>query len=212
MNDQSINRIEILRKYIDETLLNMTDVVERRCAYLHLYGVAQSYALIVLKREENVELAVMAEMLHDIYSYAMMDTVDHAHDSTTSAREILTGLQITNDAETEMICDAVYTYSDVKAGLEKQKAALLVVIVGLLDGRKVVLAVEPGYRKSTESWSEVLRDIKERGMNCPCSATGDGNLGIWGALANVYPGALEQRCWNHKMVNVLDKLPKKLQD
>jgi len=103
--------------------------------------------------------------------------------------------------------DGVY----VKAGLEKQKAALLVIIGGLLDGRKVVLAVEPGYRESTESWSGVLRDLKERGMNCPCLVVGDGNLGIWGALANIYPGALEQRCWNHKMVNVLDKLPKKLQ-
>jgi putative transposase len=103
--------------------------------------------------------------------------------------------------------DGVY----VKAGLEKEKAALLVVIASLVDGRKVVLAVEPGYRESTESWSEVLRDLNERGMNCPCSVTGDGNLGIWGALANVYPEALEQRCWNHKVVNVLDKLPKKLQ-
>ena len=103
--------------------------------------------------------------------------------------------------------DGVY----VKAGLEKEKAALLVVIAGLLDGRKVVLAVEPGYRESTESWSEVLRDLKERGMNCPCLVIGDGHLGIWGALANIYPTALEQRCWNHKMVNVLDKLPKKLQ-
>ncbi len=103
--------------------------------------------------------------------------------------------------------DGVY----VKAGLEKQKAALLVIIGGLLDGRKVVLAVEPGYRESTESWSGVLRDLKERGMSCPCLVVGDGNLGIWGALANIYPGALEQRCWNHKVVNVLDKLPKKLQ-
>jgi len=103
--------------------------------------------------------------------------------------------------------DGVY----VKAGLEKQKAALLVVIGGLLDGRKIVLAVEPGYRESTESWSEVLRDLKEHGMNCPCLVIGDGNLGIWSALANIYPEALEQRCWNHKMVNVLDKLPKKLQ-
>ena len=117
-------------------------------------------------------------------------------------RHSLEGLQVVY-----LWVDGVY----VKAGLEKQKAALLVVIGGLLDGRKVVLAVEPGYRESTESWSEVLRDLKERGMNCPCLVVGDGNLGIWGALANIYPGALEQRCWNHKMVNVLDKLPKKLQ-
>lgn len=110
--------------------------------------------------------------------------------------------------------DLVYLWVDgvyVKAGLEKTKAALLVVIGGLVGGRKVVLAVEPGYRESTESWSEVLRDIKQRGMNCPRLVIGDGNLGIWGALSNVYPEAPEQRCWNHKLVNVLDKLPKKVQ-
>lgn len=99
----------------------------------------------------------------------------------------------------------------VKAGLEKEKAALLVVIGGLSDGRKAVLAVEPGYRESTESWSGVSRSLKERGMNCPRAVTGNGNLGIWGALSNVYPGVLEQRCWNHNMLNVLDKLPKKVQ-
>jgi transposase-like protein len=108
----------------------------------------------------------------------------------------------------------VYVWVDgvyVKAGLEKEKAALLVVIGALLDGRKVILAVEPGYRESTESWSEVLRDLKGRGLNCPSLVVGDGNLGIWAALTNIYPAAQEQRCWNHKMVNVLDKLPKKLQ-
>jgi len=103
--------------------------------------------------------------------------------------------------------DGIY----VKAGLEKEKAALLVIVGGLADGRKVILAVKPGYRESTESWSGVLRDLKERGMNCPRLVTGDGNLGIWGALANVYPDAAEQRCWNHKIVNVMDKLPKKVQ-
>ena len=117
-------------------------------------------------------------------------------------RRSLEGLQVVY-----LWVDGVY----VKAGLEKEKAALLVVVAGLLDDRKIVLAVEPGYRESTESWSEVLRDLKKRGMNCPCLVVGDGNLGIWGALANIYPGAPEQRCWNHKMVNVLDKLPKKLQ-
>ncbi len=106
-----------------------------------------------------------------------------------------------------MWVDGIY----VKAGLEKEKAALLVVVGGLLDGRKVILAVLPGYRESTESWSGVLRDLKERRLNCPRLVIGDGNLGIWGALSNVYPDAAEQRCWNHKIVNVLDKLPKKAQ-
>jgi predicted hydrolase (HD superfamily) len=107
-----MNRIEILRKYIDEILLNMTDVEERRCAYLHLYGVAQSCTLIALKRGENAELATMSGMLHDIYSYAKMETKDHAHKGATLAREILTSLQITNDDETKLICDAIYTHSE----------------------------------------------------------------------------------------------------
>ena len=110
--------------------------------------------------------------------------------------------------------EVVYLWVDgvyVKAGLEKDKAALLVAIGGLSDGQKVVLAVEPGYRESTESWSGMLRDLKQRGMNSPRVVVGDGHLGIWGALSNVYPQAGEQRCWNHKIVNVLDKLPRKVQ-
>jgi putative transposase len=110
--------------------------------------------------------------------------------------------------------ELVYLWVDgvyVKAGLEKAKAALLVAIGGLSDGRKVIMAVEPGYRESVESWSGFLRDLKDRGMTYPHVVVGDGNLGIWGALRNVYPDSLEQRCWNHKMRNVLDKLPKRAQ-
>jgi HD superfamily phosphodiesterase len=110
-----INRIEILRKHIDEILLNMTDAEERRCAYLHLYGVAQACALIALKRSGNTELAIMAGMLHDIYSYAKMDKKDHAHKGAVLAREILTSLQIASDTEIDMICDAIYTHSDKDA-------------------------------------------------------------------------------------------------
>lgn len=106
-----------------------------------------------------------------------------------------------------MWVDGVY----IKAGLEKAKSALLVIIGGLSNGQKVILAVEPGYRESGESWAEVLRDLKRRGLNCPRLVMGDGHLGIWGALGEVYPEAMEQRCWNHKVRNVLDKLPKKAQ-
>lgn len=86
-----------------------------------------------------------------------------------------------------MWVDGIY----VKAGLEKDKAALLVVIGALRDGAKVVLTVEAGSRESTESWSAVLRDLKRRGLACPRVIVGDGHLGIWGALANVYPAATE---------------------
>jgi transposase-like protein len=108
----------------------------------------------------------------------------------------------------------VYLWVDgiyVKAGLEKQKAAILVAIAGLTDGSKQIVALESGYRESIESWSSILRQLKQRGMNTPRLVIGDGHLGIWGALTNVYPEAGEQRCWNHRIVNILDKLPKKEQ-
>lgn len=108
----------------------------------------------------------------------------------------------------------VYLWADglyVKAGLEDTKAALLVLIGALADGRKVVLAVESGQRESVESWAVVLRDLKARGLAAPKLAVADGHLGIWGALAQVYPTSAEQRCWNHKLRNVLDAVPEKLQ-
>jgi len=94
---------------------------------------------------------------------------------------------------------------------EDSKAALLVVVAGLRDGRKVILAVESGYRESKESWARVLRDLRRRGLNVPRLVVADGHLGIWGALAEVFPESEEQRCWNHRIVNVLDQLPRKLQ-
>ena len=111
--------------------------------------------------------------------------------------------------------EVVYVWVDgvyVKAGFEREKSAVLVAIRALSDGSKVVLSAEPGYRESTQSWSEVLRDLRDRGMGCPQLVVGDGHLGIWGALRNVYPEASEQRCWNHKIINVLDKLPKRQHD
>ena len=111
--------------------------------------------------------------------------------------------------------EVVYVWVDgvyVKAGFEREKSAVLVAIGALSDGSKVVLSAEPGYRESTQSWSEVLRDLRDRGMGCPQLVVGDGHLGIWGALPNVYPEASEQRCWNHKIINVLDKLPKRQHD
>jgi putative transposase len=108
----------------------------------------------------------------------------------------------------------VYLWIDglyVKAGLEKEKAALLVAVAGFVDGHKEIVALQAGYRESTDSWAGLLRDLKARGMNAPAAIIGDGHLGIWAALREVYPSSLEQRCWNHKLINVLDKLPKKVQ-
>lgn len=142
---------------------------------------------------------------------------DEAPISAASVARLKAGWQAEYDAwkrRSLAALEVVYMWVDgiyVKAGLEKDKAALLVVLGALRDGTKVILAVEGGQRESTESWSAVLRDLKQRGLNCPKLVVGDGHLGIWGALTNVYPGAQEQRCWNHRLVNVLDRLPKKHQ-
>ena len=82
----------------------------------------------------------------------------------------------------------------MKAGLDKDKAALLVAIGGLADGRKVLIALRSGYRESTESWKGLLRELRKRGLRCPRLVVGDGSLAIWAALTEVYPEADEQRC------------------
>ena len=110
--------------------------------------------------------------------------------------------------------ELVYAWADgiyVKAGLEKDKAALLVVIGAMSDGRKEVLAVWPGHRESTASWLKVLRDLRDRGLRAPRLLMADGGLPIWSATEQVWPEASHQRCWNHKILNVLDDLPKRVQ-
>ena len=110
--------------------------------------------------------------------------------------------------------ELVYAWADgiyVKAGLEKDKAALLVVIGAMSDGRKEVLAIRSGHRESTESWLKVLRDLRDRGLCAPVLLMADGGLPIWSACEQVWPEAAQQRCWNHKIINVLDDLPKRVQ-
>lgn len=141
---------------------------------------------------------------------------DGAPLSPSSIARLRAQWQLEYEVWTQRRLDAqplVYLWADglyVKAGLEREKAALLVVIGAFADGRKEVLAITPGYRESTESWAAVLRDLTARGLSVPQLVMADGHLGIWGALAQVWPEAAEQRCWNHKLLNVLDKLPKKV--
>ncbi len=109
--------------------------------------------------------------------------------------------------------EVVYQWADgiyVKAGLEKDKAALLVIIGALTNGKKIFLACESGYRESKESWSGVLRDLIARGLRLGKVTIADGHLGIWSALSELHPKGKEQRCWNHKIRNVLDCFPKRM--
>ena len=109
--------------------------------------------------------------------------------------------------------DYVYVWADgvhFRIRLEEDRLCCLVVIGVKADGTKELLACSDGYRESTESWADVLRDLKKRGMTAPAVAVGDGALGFWAALGDVFPNTREQRCWVHKTANILAVLPKRL--
>ncbi len=111
--------------------------------------------------------------------------------------------------------DYVYVWADgvnFSIRLEEDRLTCLVLVGVRRDGSKELIALEDGYRESTEAWSVLLRGLKRRGMPAPALAVGDGALGFWEALAEIYPETAQQRCWVHKLRNVLDKLPKRLQE
>lgn len=111
--------------------------------------------------------------------------------------------------------DYVYVWADgihfsVRLGQDDRLCVL--VIVGVrTDGTKELVAIQDGYRESTESWSELLRELKHRGMRAPVLAVGDGALGFWSAIRDVFPETAHQRDWVHKAANVLDALPASVQ-
>jgi transposase-like protein len=108
----------------------------------------------------------------------------------------------------------VYVWADgihLNVRLEEAKACVLVLIGVRADGSKELVALKDGYRESGESWADLMRDCARRGMRAPVLAVGDGALGFWKALAEVFPETREQRCWVHKTANVLDAMPKSAQ-
>jgi transposase-like protein len=108
--------------------------------------------------------------------------------------------------------DYVYLWADgihVNVRLGDQAKLCLLVMIGVrADGRKELVALTDGYREAAESWADLLRDCRRRGMRAPVLAAGDGALGFWSALRGVFPETREQRCWFHKISNVLAALPK----
>jgi transposase-like protein len=110
--------------------------------------------------------------------------------------------------------DYVYVWADgvhFTIRLEEQRLCCLVIVGVRPDGTKELVAIADGYRESTDSWAALLRDLRHRGMRAPVLAVGDGALGFWAALREVFPETKEQRCWVHKAANVLDALPRSIQ-
>ncbi len=108
--------------------------------------------------------------------------------------------------------DYVYWWVDglhFRIRLEEDRLCCLVIVGVRPDGSKELVALADGYRESTESWAELLRDLRARGLMAPMLAVGDGALGFWAALRDVFPTTGEQRCWVHKTARVLDALPKR---
>lgn len=103
-------------------------------------------------------------------------------------------------------CDGLY----LGVGTEEEHSCLLVIVGARDDGRKELLAMELGYRESTSSWADVLRDLRQRGLTAPLLAIGDGVLGLWAALRDVFPETRHQRCWNHRAMNLADKVLRRL--
>jgi len=110
--------------------------------------------------------------------------------------------------------DFVYVWADgihFNVRLEEARLCALVMVGVRADGTKELVAITDGHRESTESWADLLRDLKRRGMRAPMVAVGDGALGFWAALRTVWPETTEARCWVHKVANCLNALPKSVQ-
>ena len=110
--------------------------------------------------------------------------------------------------------DYVYVWADgvhPKVRLGQAHSCVLVLMGVRLDGTKELIALAEGLRESTESWADLLRDCRRRGMRDPALVVGDGAMGLWRALAEVFPQARHQRCWVHKTRNVMNTLPKSTQ-
>ncbi|MFE1731599.1 IS256 family transposase [Streptomyces bacillaris] len=110
--------------------------------------------------------------------------------------------------------DYVYAWADgihLRIRLREAKSCVLVLMGVRADGTKELIAMNDGYRESADSWADLLRDRARRGMRAPVLAAGDGALGFWNALAEVFPETRHQRCWVHRIANVANALPKSAQ-
>lgn len=109
---QQMSRLKELRKYVDQELNQMKNVDERNAAFVHLYGVSLAATMIARKRGLDPELSAMAAMLHDLYAYQTGSYDDHAHKGAELAGNILRELKLTDEAETAVICSAIYHHDD----------------------------------------------------------------------------------------------------
>jgi len=150
------NRLECLRQYIDEHLLTIPEAFQKRCAYTHLYTVSQNCALLAKRRGQNVELAAMAGMLHDFYTYTTGDASDHAEKGALLARKVLDSLHLTSADETDAICAAIHSHSD-KASVHSPFTEILIdadVLSHVLYNPEA-----PVFPREAARWARLCREL-----------------------------------------------------
>jgi transposase-like protein len=176
-----------------------------------------------MRRSPKVNEVLPVLYLRGLSTGDFSDALSHLLGEDASGLSSSNITRLTNQWETDYesfkarnlsLNDYIYVWVDgihFNVRLEDDRLCTLVMIGARRDGTKELLALEDGYRESKESWLSLLRNLTKHGMHPPLVAVGDGALGFWAALKEVWPETREQSCWVHKLANVLDKLPKRLQ-
>ena len=192
----SSDKVEFYLSWIPK-YMRRTPTLESMIPLLYLKGISSNNFQSILEpilgpKAANLSPSVISKMKNSWFS----------------EYEAFTKKEIINKKYVYWWVDGIY----LSVRNEDQKSCVLVIIGADESGRKELVALVDGFKESTESWSNVLRDLKERGLEkAPNLAIGDGALGFWAALSRIYPETKHQRCWVHKTRNVIDKLPKALQ-
>ena len=207
-----VGQVEVVRPRVDDRRVDPAT------------GQRQRFQSVILprwvRRSPKVAAVLPLLYLHGLSSQDFVPALEELVGSAAGlSASVITRLCTQWQAEREAFqqrdlsgVDYVYCFADgvhFSIRLGDQGRLCCLVIVGVrADGRKELVAVADGTRESTDDWAELLRDLRRRGMGAPVVMVGDGALGLWRALGEVFPATREQRCWVHKVRNVLGALPK----
>jgi putative transposase len=153
----------------------------------------------------------LAALLGDQAKGFSANTVVRLKEKWTSEHEVWSKRSLADKHYVYVWADGIHVNVRLE-DKEHQRQCILVLMGATPDGRKELIAVQDGFRESEQSWSELMLDLKQRGLRkAPELAIGDGALGFWAALRKVFPTTREQRCWVHKTANILNDIPKATQ-
>jgi putative transposase len=206
-----VGQVEVVRPRVDDRRVDPTT------------GARQQFQSVILprwcRRSPKVAEVLPLLYLHGLSSLDFVPALEAFFGASAGlSASVVTRLTVQWQAEREAFLqrsladqDYVYCWADgihFNIRLEEGRLCCLVLVGVRVDGTKELVAVANGQRESGDDWAELLRDCRRRGMRAPVVMVGDGALGLWRALREVFPATREQRCWVHKVANVLGALPK----